>query len=451
MPVRTTTLKVAEIIEGGTKGEFYKDLRKACNLARRVANLSITEVAIADKLGVDAAVGEKVNVYQKVSHLNDGGCARQISSIVRNASGMYFKKRKDIRSGAASVPSIKRQGWPLLHNKSNKTMEIELGKQEIFADMSILGRKWRVKFANGKNWRRSHRAVRNSLKFGDSRVRLNKDGIAMVDVACHVEERDYGLDPSIEMKVSSSTESLAIATSDSLRSPYVITGDDFLQRKAKTQKKYQRLRQDKKPGSQRRQIAKEMLKLAAKERDWTKNYTHVASRSIINKAISTGCGKLTIDFTIKSAAKSFPWHELTAQIKHKAEISGIAVADITIESKEPNLDCSHIYFKYSPLADLVKIGMTEVGKGRHEGVPTDSPDENLTILAIQNTAKSKLREQEKFFHAYFSEHRKHGEWFNSSPVLQWLREAGWLGNAGNLSQILQVLPESKDNGSEGHL
>ena len=57
----------------------------------------------------------------------------------------------------------------------------------------------------------------------------------------------------------------------------------------------------------------------------------------------------------------------------------------------------------------------------------------------------------------FKEHRltkqfgSKTEWFSAEPVLAWLREVEWLGNAGNLSQIAQVLDVSDDTLLGGHL
>jgi len=86
---------------------------------------------------------------------------------------------------------------------------------------------------------------------------------------------------------------------------------------------------------------------------------------------------------------------------------------------------------------------------------TMQPD--LILLAVDNQALTRLVAMEKHYHAYFDNHRvvdrdKSGrELFAAGPVLQWLRAVGWLGNAGNLSQIMQVLDVSCDASSVGDL
>ena len=43
------------------------------------------------------------------------------------------------------------------------------------------------------------------------------------------------------------------------------------------------------------------------------------------------------------------------------------------------------------------------------------------------------------------------EWFFAEPIIAWLREVNWLGNAGNLSEIMQVLDVSSDTERAGDL
>jgi len=143
--------------------------------------------------------------------------------------------------------------------------------------------------------------------------------------------------------------------------------------------------------------------------------------------------------TIKSFLPKFPYFELATKIRYKCEDAGIEFVDATQAVSQPDIDKPHVYFKYAPATGRVKIGLTgRKDGGRHKG-DTDSSEE-LTILAVDNQPKTKLLQREKHYHSLFAEHRIKGEWFTGEPIIHWLRDAGWFGNAGNLSQIAQVLP-----------
>ena len=75
--------------------------------------------------------------------------------------------------------------------------------------------------------------------------------------------------------------------------------------------------------------------------------------------------------------------------------------------------------------------------------------EDPVLLAVDNQAKTRLTAREKYFHTLFSDYRvdlkTRKEVFEAKEVIAWLREVGWLGNAGNLSQIAQVLDVSPES------
>jgi hypothetical protein len=147
---------------------------------------------------------------------------------------------------------------------------------------------------------------------------------------------------------------------------------------------------------------------------------------------------LQLDLTIKSFVPQFQWFELATMIKYKCEDAGIEFRNATQQVVEPDVLKPHVYFKFSASTSRVKIGRTSRNDGGRHGAETDAPEE-LVILAVDNQPSTKLVQREKHFHSQFANWREKGEWFQAGPVVQWLRDVGWLGNAGNISQIAQVL------------
>jgi hypothetical protein len=81
-------------------------------------------------------------------------------------------------------------------------------------------------------------------------------------------------------------------------------------------------------------------------------------------------------------------------------------------------------------------------------------------MTDEKAVKRALTRIEKNYHALFRDHqvssvvkgrKKRSEWFESEPVLSYLREACLIGNAGNRSQIRQFLDAKHFASSDGRL
>ncbi len=252
------------------------------------------------------------------------------------------------------------------------------------------------------------------------------------------------------MNVWSSKDSLLVGTFSRSDVPFVVNADEIKRLRGECNRRQQRLRQDRKSGCNRRRIREEMNAISGKMTRRLNAVCHQAAACVVEKARRMKVATIALDLTVKSYIDSFPWFDLTQKIKEKAELLGIDVMVTTLDNVEPDVDKPHVYFKLSPTTNRIKIGLTGMTGGKRHGSETDSPEE-LIILAVDNKPKTKLRAREKHFHALFQEHRVKGEWFHAEPVIAWLREAGWFGNTGNLSQIAQVLDVSRDASTDGLL
>lgn len=339
----------------------------------------------------------------------------------------------------------------LLSNKSVTTFELIQSTEWVEARIKLLGGWWVVRLKGGSNYRDQIRGLERAIKgecYGDSKIWMDRRGVAIIGVSCQVEARKQsGL--SGTLVVASSMDSLIKMTSSRSDVPFVINADVCKQWQAWASRKMQRLRQDRKSGADRRRIQEQIDAVSRKNRDRFKTLCHEVASQVVKRAVQKSFAEIKIDFTIKSYVRSFPWFDLISMIKYKAEDAGINVTDSTQLVAEPDVDKPHVYFKFSPLTNRVKIGKTAQENGKRHGAETDCPDENLVILAVDNQPKAKLTAKEKHFHAFFAEYRVSGvsgdgrkvvkEWFEAEPVIDWLRAVGWLGNAGNLSQVAQFV------------
>lgn len=449
MAIRTIELPVAEVLEGGTKSGFYADLRKTLDLSVRIANMAATECLRQDDLSKDKC--GKLYAYATLKSFATG-VSQEVSSVCRSVEKSYRKNRWQVRNGKRSSQTFRSQPWPLLHNKSSKSLRLEDCGEYITARVKLVGGWWNVRLAGGSNYRDQISGLRKAIAssaYGDSKIWIDRKHKAILGMACEIESHERK-NLSGSMTVSSSRDSLLVATFSRTDVPFVINADVVKQWQAESCRRHQRLRQDRKSDANRKRIKKEMNAISDKTSRRMKTLCHEAASRVIDKAIRMGVAEIRLDLTIKSYVRHFPWFDLAGKIKYKAESAGIKLIDATQTVTEPQVDKPHVYFKLAPSTGRIKIGMTGLENGKRHGSETDSPEE-LIILAIDNQPKSKLRAREKHFHAMFQDYRLKGEWFVSEPILAWLREAEWLGNAGNLSQIAQVLDVSSDTLLAGHL
>lgn len=446
MPKRTIAIPVAEVVSG-TKSEFYKDLRATLAASVRIANYCITECVKQDDFTQEKC--GKIYTYPRISSLTPG-CTAAASTIAHIVEKAYRAERWEVIRGKRSIRSFRSQPWPLLSNKSTSTFELVHKDEWIEAKLKLLGGWWTVRLKGSSNYRDQVKGLERAIKedcYSDSKIWIDRRGVAIIGVVCEVEPRKLG-SLSGSIAVHSAMDSLIKITSSRSETPFVINADECKQWQAWAGKRMQRLRQDRKSGVDRRRIQEQINLVSHKNQARFNTLCHEVSSMVVNQAKRQRCAEIIVDFTIKSFSKSFPWFKLASMIKYKAEDIGVSVTESTQSVVDPDVDKPHIYFKFSPLTNRVKIGKTAQDGGKRHGSETDCPDENLVILAVDNQPKAKLTAKEKHFHAMFAEYRISGvsngkkvskEWFKAEPVINWLRAVGWLGNAGNLSQVSQFV------------
>lgn len=452
MPVRTICVRVAEITDGGTKAEFYDDLRKSLDTSRRAANRSLSLCIAADSELWVGGKCPKLYTYPIVSKDFPGACT-VAASICRSVESKYRKERWKIGIGQQSAADYRSFPLPLLCNKSSKMLAVEDCGEFLTARIRLLGGWWTVRIAGGSNYRDQIAGIRRVLqcgKIGDSKIWVDRKHRATIGVSCDFPKSDSRKSTGT-LRVCTSRDSLLVMTSPRSDIPHVITGDEARQWIAERERKYRRLWQDRKSGGQRRRIGEKIESAGRKFADRMDSYTHEISKRVVEHATRRKFASIELDMTIKSFAKRFPWFQLADRIRYKCEDAGIEFTDKTQAVAEPSLDKPHVYFVLNPLTMRVKIGKTgSANGGRKANLETGSGVE-LIVLAIDCQPKSKLTAKEKHYHALFSPNRLHGEHFAAEPVIEWLREVDWLGNAGNLSQIAQYVDVLEDTSASGHL
>ena len=449
---RTLCLPVAAIISGGTKSEFYVALRASLEASCVIANLSATECLRQDVAPTDGKCS-KLYTYPMAS-ARLPGMARVVASVCRTIESSYYRDRWGIRRGKRASRSYRTYPWPLLANKSTTMLRVRDAGEWLEADMRMSdGKWWTVRLAGGSSHRDIIRGLRTAISttgIGDSRIWTDRKHRAILGVCLDRQPATAIATKSGVMEVASAIDHLLVCTIDRDSTPFAITGDEAKRWQAESSRRQQRLRQDRKAGVDRRRCREAMNNLSDKMSRRMKNHVHTMSAQVVAYAVRRKVASVRLDLTIKSYIDSYQWYALATAIKYKCEDAGIECIDATQTITEPDVSKPHVYFKLAPLTGRIKIGLTTKDDGSRHGAETDS-SETLVILAVDNQPKTKLRKQERHYHAMFASHRLTGEWFTGLPVLAWLRAVGWLGNAGNISQISQVLDVSQDASRDGHL
>ena len=453
MVMRTICLPIAECLSH-SKGELYQALRKSLDASRSVANLSATECLRQDKLSDDKC--GKLYTYPACKDAYSG-VSFMVSSVCRSVEKCYKQDRWQVKRGVKASRSYRSMPWPMLSNAGHSTFKLIDEGEYLVAEIKLLDGMYCVRLASGSNYRDHLRGLRNAIAIDgicDSKLWIDRSHKAILGIsvdlpATTVKER------SGSVQVVSGIDYLAALTLPRSQKPFVLNGDDIQAWKAESIRRNQRWRQARKQGVNKKRLREESRAFAERMQRRLKTKTHEIAAQIIAKANRCNAERIELDFTIKSYLPSFPWCDLVSKIKHKAAMSGIEVLEKTQTIVEPDLTKPHVYFLYDPHADRIKVGKTKGGAGRIESYWTINPD--CVVLAIDNQPITKLGAKEKHYHAMFDNHRvtkrnKAGnELFVAGPVLEWLRAVGWLGNAGNLSQIIQVLDVSKDTTRDGRL
>jgi len=452
MATRTICIPVAEVIEGGSKQEFYTALRKVLDLCVTLANTAVNYSVKQDDFSQKKA--PKIYTYPSVKSLAPGA-SYLTSTICRNAEKSYKADRWHVIRGKKTVRNHRSVPLPLLHHKGNQTFTLTDQGEWIEARIKI-GEVWfTVRLAGGSAYKRQTGMLKKVIAsgdYGDSKMWIDHKNKAIIGVTCKVLPKEV-CDLSGSMLVSSSAQHLLCMTKDGSSVPYVINADELKRWVAEKNVKYQRLRQDRKSGIDRRRIRREMNRVSAKYRKRLHSVVHATAAAVVKKAQRLKVATIVLDTTIRSYVESFPWYDLESKIRYKAEDAGVTVETQTVAIELPEderINQPHIYFKLSPTLGRVKIGKTARSDGGRHKTQTDSA-EQLILLAVENVAKTDLTRREKHYHALFQQCAVIGEWFVAEPVIAWLREVGWYGNTGNLSQIMQYLDASRDASGDGVL
>lgn len=447
MPTRTIRIPVAEVLEtpngdlgsSVNKSAFYQDLRDTLDLSRKAANMSLNECLRQDTALYTGEKCPRLYTYPAVSS-QFPGVAVVAASVARAVEKKYKQERWQIATGRRSASSYRSWPWPLLHNKSSKMMRVHLDGEVATVDIKLLGGWYTVRLAGGSNYRMQHKGLQGAVKIGDSKIWINHKHQATLGISAEIPQQNLNRTNGT-LEVSSSRDAFIVATKAKNDIPFVITGDKVRKWANERDRKYQRLRQDRKSGTARKRMDGVLDTVSRKWKHRMDSFVHESTAQIVAHARRRKCDTIRLDCTIKSWLPRFPWFDLATKLKYKCEDAGINFVDATMAVQEPDLSKPHVYFTLSPTLQAIKIGMTKATDGSRsvDQHRTSNPDD-LIVLAIDNQPKSKLRNREKHYHAYFAEARldAYREWFREEPVLAWLRDVGWLGNAGNLSQIAQV-------------
>jgi len=451
--IKTICIPVAECVSH-TKSEFYSELRKSLDLSCRLANLSSSECLKQDDLSSDKC--PKLYTYPACKD-HASGASFVTATVCRLVENSYKQDRWQVRHGKRSVRSYRSMPWPMLNNSSKSTFWLEDHGEYITVEVRLKDQRYKVRLTGGSNYRDQLRGLRNTMASGaicDSKVWIDRKHRAIFGIACDIPEAPKR-EIELQVQIVSGIDYLAALTAPRLNYPFVINADDVLAWKGESERRNQRWRQARKQGVDRMKLREQSSAFASKMARRLQSKTHEVASHLVEKAVRLRATEIVLDFTIKSYCQMFPWYDLTAKIKYKATFAGISVIEKTQAVAEPSIENPHVYFVYEPHSHRVKIGKTKGGRGRLESYLTSNPD--WVCLAIDNQPQNKLSAKEKHYHAMFDHVRvvqrdKIGnEVFEADSVIEWLRAVGWYGNAGNLSQITQVLGASKDASRAGHL
>jgi len=464
MRSRTISIPVAEVIEGGTKAEFYCALRRALDFSFRSANKVMSSLIQQDKWIWAGAKSDRLDAYGAIKSSFEG-MSEIAATISRSVEKKYNDERFDISRGKKSIPSFRSFPWPLLSNKSKTTLFVADTGEVLHCRLKIMNKWWVVRLCGGSSYRDQIKGLRNAMRersesmagrsdlqghknsdkvpgIGDSKISIDKRGVAVIRFSSNTKDKE-SIELSGELHVKTALDSLLVASRERDTVPFVINGDHvkrFVEHRDRTK---QRLMQDRKSGSSRAAIKQKMTQQSEKNVNRLKSIVHEVSSQVVSHAVRRRVKTIVLDMTIKSYITSFPWFDLASKIEYKCADYGIEFRNATLQIDKPEIDSPHIYFAYAPICKRVKIGKsTRAGMERIQEMATGSP-EDLIVLAVDNQPKKNLTIREKQHHAYFRsaliDRSSAVEWFDAKPVIAWLREVGWFGNCGNLSQLKQVI------------
>jgi len=447
---RTIKLRVAEVVEGGTKTEFYTDLRSTLELSRRVYNMAMSECVAQDSesFSVEGDFGkcEKIATYTTLVKGKSfaKGVTIELSNILRSAETKYKGKggaRFDVLTGRSTVPIARSHPWPLLSNKSAKNFTVENIDGNMYCTIKLKSKKWKVRVASGSNYRYQIRGIMSAAGIGDSKIWMDRKGRAIIGVSVQLD----GV-PLIEgktLKVVTSTNALLQLIPERSTRPYSINADHMVKSIARKRIQQQRMRQSIKPGK-KRQVRKALARTSSKHARKMRSFVHEATARVISYAKRNGCSRIEYDDSIRSYAKSWPWFDMQEKLKYKCEDSGISFTR-TSQPFEPcgNISNPHIYFRLHVAKSTghvigLKIGETKDGSKRD--TTGQAAIEEIYVAAIDAPKTKRARVKlEKQWLALFAEHKIENEVFHALPVVNSLSERGMINETLGGSRLAEIL------------
>lgn len=458
MVVRTQRVPVAEVVGGGTKSEFYASLREHLNKARAAANIA-TNVLVKNDDWSERNPKKQKAPYQAIASMFEGSSA-VASYIARDVRSKYYKTRPKALVGRSVFQNVRSFPWHLKNDSGGKTFWLSVVDGNVIAKITLGDKKWDLRLAGGSNYRRQLSTLKKAIEnntFGGSQIYLDKSGRAILAISCRLEVRQSPkrIAGSVARVYSSKDSIVNISFPGWLR-PFVVDCSDVITWKAESTRRNFEFRQARKRGGNLERIREASRSVAIKSQNRLKTKAHTLAAIVADKCFRLGIETVELDLSSRLFCKSFPWFDLETKIKEKLEIIGVEVKEVTHSAGDADPNQPHVYFVLPmPITDRVKIGKSK-GNNRKNAAKTSLGEDTLT-LAIANYPASKVFQMESHFKNMFDRYRFTGrkeqgnEVFVAEPVIEFLREVDWLGNTGNLSQILDVLGLTDVKSRGGHL
>lgn len=447
---RTITLKVAEVC-GGKKDEFYKDLRNTLDVSRRIYNAAMSECVAQDSgsFCLDKSIPKraKISTYKTLAKGKEfgKGYKGEFSSIVQSAESKYTGKmgsRFMVLTGQATLPLTRSWPWPLLINPSAKRCTVEIKDGSVWCDFYLIGQKWRVRMASGSNYKDQIRGLQKAKKIGDSKIYLNRRGVAMIGFGVSVEKPVPSKGENV-LSITTATDNLLCLSLPRSNRPYVINADYLASKMEQNRIRQRKLRYACKPG-QKRKTWQAMSRAGGKMERRIDAYIHDVSAQVVGYAKRHKVGLIKYDDTIRSYLPKFRWYELGQKIAQKCEREGIRFEKVgTAFEPCENICNPHVYFRvHLSMATGkvigIKIGETQDGTKRNT-VGQAAVDE-VYVAAFQASDKKAARiRQEKKWHKEFREYKIKGEVFDAKPVIESLWERQAIDETLGGSRVAEIL------------
>jgi hypothetical protein len=453
---RRITVRVGEVI-GCEKAEFYRVVRDTMEKARQVINLCYTELRARDPLQPGEFVADPY-IYPAVKHLNDGGYARQVSSLSRHCQSKYLKERFNYISGQKTIANCRNPVWPLLHNGNNKGMRLHDAGEYLTCEVNLVGGWYKFRIRGGSNYRDQIRGLRRALAAGavcDSQLRYKKGNGVSVDIAVRLPEVERRV--GLTVRVNTTSDALLCLSLPRSIKPFVISAMRARAVNGTYDRKMYQLRTARKFGESKSFISERVERVCEKRKNSNNDIVGTATRQVIDFCVRNGVAVIEYDDIVRSAVKSFPWFALKSALKYKAEDAGIDFIEVKHAATTTSVDLTkpHVYWIFDPSSERVKVGRSENFGKRLKTFLTSNPD--WVCLAVENYKKGDEVAAEKHYLNRFDAWRVAGrgesgqEVFEAAPVLEFLRAAGWLANTGNRSQLMQIPSLERFMDGVGHL